>query len=78
LESFLEEVQKYGKYGLGMGIESVPISMVESDNVDDLDAIEGNEEVPLHNYWKVGLIQHEMGLKRVADLVKFTVDQGFI
>lgn len=71
-------MQKYGKYGLGMGIESVPISMVESENVDDLDAIEGDEEVPLHNYWKVGLIQHERGLKRVADIVKFTVDQGFI
>jgi hypothetical protein len=75
LKSFLEKVQKYG---LGMGIERVPISMVESDNVDNLVAIEGNEEVPLHDYWKDGLIQHEMGLKQVADLVKFTVDQGFI
>ncbi|XP_059486393.1 uncharacterized protein LOC132203001 isoform X1 [Neocloeon triangulifer] len=77
-EDFLKEVKKYGRYGLGMGIESVPLSMVESENVNDLDAIEGSEEVPLHNYWKVDFIQHHAGRQRVADLVKFTVDQGFI
>ncbi|XP_065337296.1 uncharacterized protein LOC135937889 [Cloeon dipterum] len=77
-DEFLKEIQTLGKYGLGMGIESVPLSMVESENVNDLDAIEGTEEVPLHNYWKVDFIQHEAGLRRVADLVKFTVDQRFI
>lgn len=76
--AFKQEVQKYGKFGLGMGIESVPISMMTSDSVADLDSLPGDQEFPLETFWKIPLIDSKEGRLRVADLVKFSVEQGYI
>ncbi|XP_044729465.1 uncharacterized protein LOC123292816 [Chrysoperla carnea] len=76
---FLNEFLKYGKFGLGKGIEAIPLSLM-NDYTDENnpDAIEEGEHEDISSIWKVKIFESQAHTLRLADTVKDMVDRGFL
>lgn len=72
-----KELTAFGRFGCGMGIESLPMSMMDDEDVADLDALTIVDPV-LTDVWKVKPFKEEAKRRRIAECFKHAVDCGFI
>lgn len=75
-ESLQEELKNFGRFGCGMGIESLPMTMMEDDEVADLDGIK--ENAILTDIWNITPFKESAKQQRLADIFKHAIDQGYI
>lgn len=75
-EELSNELKAYGRFGLGMGIESLPMSLIEDEEVADLDAIK--LDAVLTDVWNITPFKEEEKRKRIADIFKHAIDEGYI
>lgn len=73
-----KELHEFARFGCGMGIESVPFSLLDESEVADLDQIKGDQAVPLDNVWILKNIKTQEGRRRLADIFKHAVSQGYL
>lgn len=71
------EMRDFAKFGCGMAIESLPLSMMEDDEVADLDQITGDNPI-LTDVWKISPIPEKKKRLRIADAFKHAIDSGYI
>ncbi|XP_017769660.1 PREDICTED: uncharacterized protein LOC108557585 [Nicrophorus vespilloides] len=65
-------------FGLGMSMEAIIMSLLDDDEVSDLDMIQGDEEIPIENIWIVKPLKTVEKRRRIADFVKHIIDSKFI
>ncbi|KAH8275950.1 hypothetical protein KR018_001900 [Drosophila ironensis] len=75
-DSLREELKNFGRFGCGMGIESLPMTMMEDDEVAELDAIQ--ENAILTDVWNITPFKDPKKQQRLADIFKHAIDQGYI
>lgn len=75
-EDLLAEMQQFARFGCGMGIESLPMSLIDDEEVADLDAIK--ENAVLTDVWNIKPFEDVAKRQRIADVFKHAIDQGFI
>ncbi|KAH8304721.1 hypothetical protein KR044_007259 [Drosophila immigrans] len=75
-ESLQEELKLFGRFGCGMAIESLPMSLIEDDEVADLDAI--GENAVLTDVWDIKPFEQPDKQQRIAEIFKHSIDQGYI
>uniref|UniRef100_A0A1L8DN26 Putative juvenile hormone-inducible protein n=1 Tax=Nyssomyia neivai TaxID=330878 RepID=A0A1L8DN26_9DIPT len=73
-----EEMQKYARFGVGMGMESIPFSVMPEDDTFDLDSIQGDKAIPLQEIWVLKPIPTKEGRLRVADMFKHATERGYL
>ncbi|ALC49638.1 CG2004 [Drosophila busckii] len=71
-----EELKEFGRFGVGMGIESLPMSLIDDDEVADLELIE--EDNVLTDVWDIKPFKEPAKQQRIADIFKHAIDQGYI
>uniref|UniRef100_A0A1A9ZA53 CHK domain-containing protein n=1 Tax=Glossina pallidipes TaxID=7398 RepID=A0A1A9ZA53_GLOPL len=72
----LKEIKDVGRFGCGMGIESLPMSMLEDDEVKDLDEI--TVDTKLSDVWNIKPFKDASKRQRIADMFKHAVDLGYL
>lgn len=75
-QDLLDEMKQFGRFGCGMGIESLPMSLLEDDEVADLDEI--TETSVLTDVWNLKPFKEPAKRQRIADVFKHAIDQGYI
>ncbi|XP_037727508.1 uncharacterized protein LOC119558253 [Drosophila subpulchrella] len=75
-ESLQQELKDFGRFGCGMGIESLPMTMMEDEEVADLDAIQ--ENAILTDIWNLTFFKEPAKRQRLADIFKHAIDEGYI
>lgn len=75
--ALLQEMRESGRFGVGMGMEAIPLSIMDDADLADLDSIEDSEGVPMSVIWDIKPIKNKEGRLRLADIVKHAVDQGY-
>lgn len=73
-----KELKSFGKFGVGMGIESIPFSVMDDSETADLDKIEGDKPIPIIDIWTIKRLQDEKDQRRLADIFKHAVDRGYL
>ena len=71
-------MKQFGKFGVGMGIESVPFSVMDDSQTADLDKMEGTEAIPIINIWTLKRMENEEDQRRLADIFKHANDHGYL
>lgn len=75
-QSLLDELKEFARFGCGMGIESLPMSMLEEDEIADLDEISADSV--LVDVWNLKPFQEQHKRQRIADMFKHAIDQGYL
>lgn len=75
-QELLAEMKLFGRFGCGMGIESLPMSLLECDEVNDLDEI--REDTKLHDVWNLEPFKETEKQQRIADIFKHAIDYKYI
>lgn len=73
-----EEMKKFAKFGVGMAMESLPLSIMPEEDTTDLDAIEGDRPLSLPEVWKLKPIATKEGRSRLANVFKHAVEQNYL
>lgn len=71
-----DELKEFARFGCGMGIESLPMTLIEDDEVADLDEI--TENSVLTDVWNIKPFKEPAKRQRIADMFKHAIDQGYI
>ena len=66
------------RFGVGMGIESIPFSLMDDNDTADFDKIKGDEVVPITDIWILKKLENEEDQKRLADIFKHATDRGYL
>ncbi|EDV99604.1 uncharacterized protein LOC6565469 [Drosophila grimshawi] len=75
-QSLQDELMQFGRFGCGMGIESLPMSLIEDEEVPDLDAIV--ENAVLTDVWNITPFEQPAKQQRIAEMFKHAIDQGYL
>ncbi|XP_011181745.1 uncharacterized protein LOC105211807 [Zeugodacus cucurbitae] len=75
-EAFQEEMRQFARFGCGMGIESLPMSLIEDDEIADLDDMK--EDAVLTDVWDIKPFKEQRKRERIAQIFKHAIDQGYI
>ncbi|GAB0088175.1 uncharacterized protein DMENIID0001_025620 [Sergentomyia squamirostris] len=73
-----EEMKKYARFGVGMGMESIPFSIMPESDAFDLDSIQGDQAVPLEEIWALKPCETKEGRLRIADMFKHATERGYL
>lgn len=73
----LQEMRESARFGVGMGMEAIPLSIMDDADLADLDSIENSDGVPMSDIWNIKPIKSKEGRLRLANTVKHAVDQGY-
>ncbi|XP_053667526.1 uncharacterized protein LOC128717878 [Anopheles marshallii] len=73
-----DELERFGRFGCGIAIESILLSLLDEADVPDLDSIEGTEAVPLEQIMTVRTIQTRYGRRRLLDVFRHAQDCGYL
>ncbi|XP_062559062.1 uncharacterized protein LOC134223866 [Armigeres subalbatus] len=73
-----KEMHEFARFGVGMGIESVPFSLLDESEVPDLDQIKGDEAIPIEVVWILKNIKTQEGRRRLADVFKHADGCGYL
>lgn len=73
-----DELKKFARFGVGTAIEAIPVSIMDEEDTTDMDAIEGEHPLTLPEVWKLKPIKSQEGRKRLADVFKHAVSQGYL
>jgi hypothetical protein len=65
-------------FGLCLSFDSVTFSVMDEEEIPNLDLIEGDEAIPIEKIMHVGPIKTKHGRMRLADNVKFAVDSKYL
>ncbi|XP_049787987.1 uncharacterized protein LOC126191227 [Schistocerca cancellata] len=77
-EIFEAEVKQFSAFGFIMSLEAVAESTLDEPDKPKLDLMEGKEFIPLHEIWKFPPLTNKQTIKRLADNVKYAVENGHI
>jgi hypothetical protein len=77
-ETLIKHWRVNGMVGLACALELVPLSLVEGEDVQDLDRVEGDQPVDLALLTQFKDITDSEGKKRLVDLVKLAVQYQII
>lgn len=77
MKSFQSELKSFFRFGVGMGIESIPFSMLDDNDTADMDKI-GDTAVPITSVWILKKLKSEQDLHRLADIFKHASDRGYL
>jgi aminoglycoside/choline kinase family phosphotransferase len=72
------EMKTFARFGVGMGIESIPFSLLNDEDTADLDSIQGEEMVPITKLWILKNIKDQDGRLRLADMFKHATQCGYL
>lgn len=75
-QAFQEELRQFARFGCGMGIESLPMSLAEDDEIADLDDMK--EDAVLTDVWDIKPFKVQSKRERVAQIFKHAIDQNYI
>ncbi|XP_067640068.1 uncharacterized protein [Eurosta solidaginis] len=75
-EAFKNEMRQFGRFGCGMGIESLPMSLIDDDEIADLDSMK--EDAELTDVWNITPFKEQKKRERVAQIFKHAIDQSYI
>jgi hypothetical protein len=78
LEDLQGELKAHSVMGVGMSMEALIMGQLDDDDVSDLDAIKGDEAVPLETVWLIHPFKEQEKRKRIATMIKMAVDRNFI
>lgn len=73
-----DQLKKYARFGVGMGMESIPFSVIDDADVTDLDLIEGVEAIPLEHIFIIRPLKTKEARLRLANAIKHGVDNGYL
>lgn len=73
-----KELHEFARFGCGMGIESVPFSLLDDSDVADLDQIQGDSAIPIEKVWLLKNIKTQEGRLRLADVFKHADSCGYL
>lgn len=73
-----EEMKSFAKFGVGTAMEAIPVSIMDEADTTDMDAIEGTVPLTLPEIWKLKPIATQEGRRRLADVFKHAVEQGYL
>lgn len=73
-----EEMKLFARFGVGMAMESLPLSIMDEEETADLDAIEGDRVLTLPEIWKLKPIESKEGRRRLADIFKHSVEENYL
>ncbi|XP_052902739.1 uncharacterized protein LOC128310196 isoform X2 [Anopheles moucheti] len=73
-----KEFKQYARFGCGMGIESIPFSLLDESEVPDLDKITGDESIPIETIWILRPIATQAGRLRLTDMFRHATDMGYL
>nr|XP_040219383.2 uncharacterized protein LOC120947773 isoform X2 [Anopheles coluzzii] len=73
-----KEMRQYARFGCGMGIESIPFSLLDESEVPDLDKITGEQAVPIEQLWILRPIASQAGRRRLTDMFRHATDMGYL
>ncbi|XP_035779550.1 uncharacterized protein LOC118459870 isoform X2 [Anopheles albimanus] len=73
-----KELQQYARFGCGMGIESIPFSLLGEEDVADLDQIDSDKAIPIEEIWILRPIASQAGRLRLADMFRHAMDMGYL
>lgn len=73
-----EEMQLFARFGVGTAIEALPLNLMPEEDTTDMDAIEGIVPLTLPEVWKLKPITDAQGRRRLADVFKHAVEQGYL
>ncbi|CRK91419.1 CLUMA_CG005088, isoform A [Clunio marinus] len=74
----LNELKTFFRFGVGMGIESIPFSTMEDNETADMDQIIGDDAVPITNIWILKEMENMQDQHRLADIFKHASDCGYL
>lgn len=72
------EMKSFAKFGVGMAMESLPLSIMPESDTTDLEAIEGDRPLTLPEVWKLKPIESKEGRRRLANVFKHAVEQQYL
>lgn len=73
-----EEMKNFARFGVGAAMEALPVSLLAEEDTTDMDAIEGDRPLTLCEVWKLKPIVDPVGRRRLADIFKHAVEQGYL
>lgn len=76
--ALMDEMRQWACFGVGMGIESIPFSVMDDEEAGDLDTIQGEEAVDVTTVWILKPIKTKVGRLRLGDMFKHAVQMGYI
>lgn len=71
-------MKKFGRFGVGMGIESIPFSVMDDSETADMNLIKGDEAIPITEIWKLRRMANDSEHRRLADIFKHATDRGYL
>ncbi|XP_052866192.1 uncharacterized protein LOC128272426 [Anopheles cruzii] len=72
------ELQQYARFGVGMGIESIPFSLLGESDVPDLNQITSEKAIPIEEIWILRPIESQAGRLRLTDMFHHAIDMGYL
>ncbi|XP_035896949.1 uncharacterized protein LOC118505364 isoform X1 [Anopheles stephensi] len=72
------ELERFGRFGCGIAVESIPLSLLDDADVPDLDSVEGTEGVPLEQIMPLRSIKTRYGRRRLLDVFRHARDCGYL
>ncbi|KAF5285489.1 hypothetical protein FQR65_LT13234 [Abscondita terminalis] len=78
LDSLKAEIKSCALFGVGMSMEALSMSLLDDDEVADLEGIDSSQYTPLENVWILHPLKTEKKRQRITDMIKHAVDNGFM
>lgn len=73
-----DELRHFGKYGVGVAMEAVPLTIMDDADTTDMEAIQGDEPMTLPEIWRLKPIRTHEGRRRLVDVFSHALKQGFL
>ncbi|XP_050078286.1 uncharacterized protein LOC126565178 [Anopheles maculipalpis] len=73
-----EELVRFGRFGCGIAVEAIPLSLLDGADVPELDSIEGTDAVPLEQIMTLRSIKTRYGRRRLLDVFRHARGCGYI
>lgn len=78
LSELQRELKLFGKFGVGVAIEAVPLSIMSEEDTMDMDSIEGSQPLSLPQVWRLKPIASAEGRGRLVDVFTDAVHRGYL
>ncbi|KFB53211.1 AGAP003220-PB-like protein [Anopheles sinensis] len=73
-----KELEQFGRFGCGIAVESIPLSLLDEAEVPELDKIETTEALPLEQVMTVRNIKTSAGRRRLLDVFRHAYESGYL
>lgn len=78
LSELQNELKLFGKFGVGVAMEAVPLSIMPEADTTDMDTIEGSQPLSLPEVWILKPIGSQEGRERLVDVFNDAVHRGYL